>query len=59
MLWILLKYLILMADYIEGYGDDRDVTLDAFPFDRSVPGVKERDRKAEFRRQLNNMGGCK
>lgn len=36
----------------EGYGNDSDKTLDAFPF--SQPAAKDED--AELRRQLNGMG---
>lgn len=41
-------------DVHEGYGDDGDKTLDAFPF--SQPAGREKDEDAELRRQLNGMG---
>lgn len=41
------------SDQMEGYGDDRNETLGAFPHDQAVP----KDDDAEFRRQLKNMGG--
>lgn len=41
-------------DALEGYGDDSDKTLGAFPF--SQPVAKDKDEDAELRRQLNGMG---
>ena len=41
-----------LSDQLEGYGDDRDKYLGAFPFDRQM------GENAEFRKQLDNMGGC-
>lgn len=38
----------------EGYGNDSDKTLDAFPFSQSTG--KEKDEDAELRRQLRGMG---
>ncbi|XP_062591849.1 myotubularin-related protein DDB_G0290005-like [Saccostrea cucullata] len=39
-----------------GYGDDRQTNLEAFPFTQNSP--KQKDEDAELRRQLNNMGGA-
>ncbi|KAJ8313046.1 hypothetical protein KUTeg_010419 [Tegillarca granosa] len=41
----------------EGYGDDRQDHLDAFPFSQPAPAAKK-DEDAELRRQLKNMGGA-
>ena len=41
------------SDQIEGYGEDHQDHLDAFPFSQPLP----RDENAEFRRQLKHMGG--
>jgi len=38
---------------IEGYGDDRQQELDAFPFSQPVV----RDDDAELRHKLKDMGG--
>ncbi|XP_071111074.1 CUE domain-containing protein 1-like [Haliotis cracherodii] len=39
---------------MEGYGDDRDDTLEAFPFSQQLP--KGDDEDAELRRKLKHMG---
>lgn len=39
---------------IEGYGDDRQQQLDAFPFSQPIP---QGDDDAELRHKLKDMGG--
>ncbi|KAK3587286.1 hypothetical protein CHS0354_034440 [Potamilus streckersoni] len=42
---------------VEGYGKDKQETLEAFPFSQSVPPMeKEKDEDAELRGQLKHMG---
>ena len=38
----------------EGYGDDRQDTLEAFPFSQQLPKANEED--AEFLQKLRHMG---
>ncbi|CAG5126100.1 unnamed protein product, partial [Candidula unifasciata] len=41
-------------DFIEGYGDDRHETLEAFPFSQQLPPPANED--VELRQKLRNMG---
>ncbi|CAL1543916.1 unnamed protein product, partial [Lymnaea stagnalis] len=41
-------------DFIEGYGDDRRDTLEAFPFSQQLPPPVSED--VELRKKLKNMG---
>ncbi|KAK3793304.1 hypothetical protein RRG08_042246 [Elysia crispata] len=41
-------------DFIEGYGDDRQNTLEAFPFSQQLPPPVSED--VELRKKLKNMG---
>ncbi|GFO10558.1 cue domain-containing protein 1 [Plakobranchus ocellatus] len=41
-------------DFIEGYGDDRDSTLEAFPFSQQSSAPVSED--VELRKKLKNMG---
>ena len=52
-LWFIV-IVCVFATVHQGYGDDSDKTLDAFPF--SQPTVKDKDEDAELRRQLRGMG---
>ena len=45
----------LIIDLLEGYGEDHQDCLGAFPFSKEV----EASKQAEFRKQLKTMGGCK
>ena len=40
--------------HAEGYGDDRQDTLEAFPFSQQLPKANEED--AEFLQKLRHMG---
>ncbi len=45
---------VCVAAMMEGYGDDRDSTLEAFPFSQQLPKMNDED--AEMRRKLKHMG---